>query len=604
MWKRGLRKSVSLVLIGAFALFLPFSALAVAPEIPANGVDDPERTGGTPNGTAGACPGGYIDALVGGGCDLEAPGCDIDGDGFCDDGTLGEAGTTDLDCDPENKWIYTNVITAEGCPGGQTRRCQANGTYTSCTATTVCEATGSGVCRYIHCGTGNDTTGNGTFATPWQTVGMFSGSSAGSEPAGAHTLGPGDVGYILGGTCSQVFAHGGLGFSINGDFTQDGTTLNPIKIKRYPGSTATISNANGPGLVAAGDNYIFEDIDLSTQRTSVSNAMGIWATGTNILLVRSYLHDMAMHGDNNDSCFYCTHNSGCQSERNIYEDCKRSTGNVQNIGAIKWLDDDDVAGQCQNHHSKWDTIYWTTIDATNNGDCWREKHGCDAQDVGVNGHIIAYGSCIQAGRAFDWNSSGMRAHDLIIYGDIMQGLGITFGGESNPQEDNQIEFITMVDSHGFHWFPSYMEVTESTTIHDSIFIDDRASYVAGNSEGIYGINGYGTDPQKAQFESEGYLTSNDNCFYNPLTALVFSYFSQNSAGGGPAGDNYTFAQWLSIVGQDLASFNENPNLNAQLVPQSANCSTFGRRWTAVSGPSPGSGIGFGNRHSKSGLGGF
>src|SRR5882724_2962365 len=90
-------------------LFLVICALPawattqVSPEICGNGIDDPLQTGGSANGTKGSCPGGYMDARIGNGCDKICPGADQDGDGYADS----------VDCDPTNRDVYPGVWTGD-----------------------------------------------------------------------------------------------------------------------------------------------------------------------------------------------------------------------------------------------------------------------------------------------------------------------------------------------------------------------------------------------------------------------------------------------------------------------------------------------------------
>lgn len=577
-----------------FAL-LPGSAHAVSDEICGNGIDDPLQTGGSANGTKGSCPAGFMDSVVGLGCDRKCPGVDQDDDGYTSDGTTGTAGTTNVDCDDTNRLIFPGVYVPDSVssPTGY-KLCQTSGSYSSVVLnadTPLCEATGSGVCKYIHCGTGNNAN-TGTYASPYQTLGKVAGGSPGSPPGSPFTLTAGSVVYVLGGTCSTTYSNGT--YNVLADFTADGTSTDKIRIKRYPGSTATFVTTDGPGFLASGDHTTYEDIDISTARTSALIASSFRVSGDNVRISRVYAHDLGGHGDNNDGCVHFEHTSGGTVDHSFFEDCKRQTGNVDNIHAIGWLDDDGVASECQNHSAKWNTIWYSTYDDTVNGACWRQKHGCLNSDVGVNGHPIMYSSCTNAVKGIYWNSSGLDASDL-VFSDVHRTIYIGESGENTPQENNELSYSTIVDSSNLQWnYPYYTSGTETLAVNHIVMTDDDASYSSGNIEGIFSIDGYGTDAQKTQFEAEAFLTSDYNCFYNALTALVFSYFSapSGSGGHGPAGNaggNYSFANWKLNTSQDAHSYNENPTFNDYLQATSVNCSDKGRRYTASAAtptPSP------------------
>lgn len=597
---------VTWLLPALLALLIAIPAWAAAPEECGNGIDDPLQTGGSANGTKGACPAGYMDPIVGNGCDKQCPGNDKDNDGYADDGSTGTSGTTYIDCAPTDRSIYPGVYTTSGCGGGQYRKCQTDGTYTSCTSSTL--AQGSHANYYIDCTSGNDANA-GSYASPFKTLGKVSGGSGASGlPASPVTLQADDYVYIIGGTCNTTIsassATGYTSLAVLAELNASGSSGHPIVFAIYPGSSPTFANTNGGAIVGTGSYYEFRGngtslFNLSTSRTSAANAMAISFTGnsTSHVLDGVYVHDNSMHGDNNDSCVYFPHTNGAVVNHSYFYNCKRSTGNVDNIGAITWLDNHDTANECQNHSAMWNTVWWDTEDDTNGGNCFKEKHGCNSADVGSNKHQIKYNSCINARHAIHWEGSSLRFDSNHIYGTptILYLIGAG-GADDSKHEDNEFTNNTVNNSSFLSWnLPTFLATSQHLTITGNVFIDNKASYVAGNSEGILSIAGYGSDANKTTMESNSQLTVNNNCYYNASTAINICYFCQTSGGWGPAGaagSNYGLTAWKALSpGYDASSYEENPTLSSDLLATSTNCSGKGRLYAAAAADSPTRGSG-------------
>src|SRR5207244_2805030 len=106
------------------------------------------------------------------GCDKKCPAPDEDCDGYTSDGTVGAAGSTAKDVDDHNRDIIPGEYYACDCGSGANsgyRLAQTTGAYGSCTCnatTPLCEATGSGHCYYIDCGSGSDSSTTGDYPHP------------------------------------------------------------------------------------------------------------------------------------------------------------------------------------------------------------------------------------------------------------------------------------------------------------------------------------------------------------------------------------------------------------------------------------------------------
>ena len=290
--------AIRLWLTVLISLFVATSAHAL-PEICGNGLDD--------DGTGG---------------DLACPDPDKDADGHL-------AGA---DCDDNDRMIFPGVVTAKGCSAGQYRTCQPNGTYTACSATTLCEKTGSGRCFYIDCGTGSNSNA-GTFAAPWKDFRMVSYfQNAGSRPAGWQALVPGDVIYLKGtGACTTAYDPGpdlqnDVMFYAYGP-SMSGTATAPITIKRYPGSTAVIrppftATYDGTAFMNISASYYkYEDLEITQ---GFSRQIALFDNSNDVEITRTYIHDNNGAREINPAAIYSAENARLKIHHNRFVDnCDR-----------------------------------------------------------------------------------------------------------------------------------------------------------------------------------------------------------------------------------------------------------------------------------------
>lgn len=595
--QKWLSKSLTLLVLLCVGLATPYPAYSIVEtEKCGNGIDDPLGSGGSANGTKGSCPSGYMDAVIGNGCDKKCPGVDQDNDGYTSDGTLGTAGTTSIDCNDADRRVIPGkyVPNSFTTPTGY-KLCQTNGSYGSTTLNAVTPlAEGSNHNYYIDCTAGSDTLGTGTYASPYRTLGKVSGgSSATGLPASPKTLDDDDYVYLLAGTCNTTITSSGT--AVVGDFTQAGSSGHRIVIKNYPGSTASIENSAGMGLwFKAGANYYQLD-DLQGTSDAGGGGSGSW------ILVESswvkmrfpYVHDFQGNGNNNNSALYCSHTNGCQIEYPYIYNYQVDTGNVQGVNAVKWLDNYN-SSEGDSHYFRWGTIWNPTFNSGFRGSCLRQKHGTKSSDV-PNKHYIQYSTFNNCTDVVWWNGSSMRFDNNLVGYNGSTGNGnnvvnIFDDGDTFAHEDNEITNNTIDGNANLvNWTPKYAG-TEHLKVYRNVFLDHRNSYSDGNLNGMMSIDGYGSDAQRLTFLAS-YLLSDENCWYNitPLSAN-FSFFRITSGGHGPAGaagGNQTFTAWKAAPhNYDANSCEENPLLDGNNQPTSANCSTNrGRQYTQAAGGS-------------------
>lgn len=564
-------------------VFLTANAWATPPEDCGNGVDD-----GASSGTHGSCGAGYTDALfsyagtANTGCDLKCPELDKDNDGYNSTATAGNAGTNYKDCDDNNRLIFPGNYYACDCGTGANsgyHLCQTDGTYgtCTCTATTVlCEKTGTGVCKYINADTGDDTNA-GTYAAPYKTLGKVAGGSVGTPPASPYTLQAGDVVYLVGNT-NHTTQYSDGSANIFAQFAASGDATNKIRIKRYPGSTASITAASGRGFNNAGSSYyIYEDLDFDIDGKNID------VYGNYIEIKRCYFHDGGMSGNDNESGVYINSSTHANIHHNFFKDIFPASGNAGNVGCVNIINDHGTGGD---HTVNFNTMWYTAspeitecVEDAMCGDCVRMKHGTDTADAGTN--TIAWNSMIQCNLGATIHTSNVTFKRNKVIHSI--GYGIKFDGSTDAtgNEGEVVEYNTFLNSQGLEWsYPSYT-VNESVIWRHNVISDNLASYTCGLANAPVRIDPYGSDAQLSTFETGTYLTAEDNCYYNASTAVLFDYYCVGAGGGGhgpagAAGDIYSFANWKATEGYDTAgSYEENPTFDSYYRATAANCDDKG-----------------------------
>lgn len=601
------------VLFATLSLLLlvaPSSAWAAFPDLPGDGISI--------TGTFGSCGAGYANAFVNSagtlatGCDLLADSPDQDRDGYNSDGTLGTAGTTYTDCDDTDRRVYPGEYVGTGgtlgAPTGY-KLCQTNGSYGSnvLNATTpLCESpNGVTHCFYVDATSGVDAANNcQTYATPCATLAKLSGGSGGSGlPAGAITLAADDIVYYKSGsnTTSFTMTIGGVG-SIPVLFASGsaGTSGHPVTVKQYPGFTGTQTLANGIAIFLAHDWYTIDGLMGSAARTSLNHSGSfIDSSNNDDIVIKNIYASASVYGDYNGACIKTSGNNRSNLHHNFLRDCKEgTTGNVDNVSAIEWLDDES-AGQGADQTGSHNVIWWASYSNSVNGSCWFNKHGTYLSDTGTNGYRVRYSYCINPRHAVFWQGSGLRFKGNLMYsegaghnvGSSYQFLGrVDDGADGGRHEDNRFQYNTWINMSMLYWRIPVTSGSPSLTFDHNVVVDNDGTYSAGNNEGLISVWPAGLDADFTNFKT--YIVANSNIYYNGSATINFQYMSDTGSGKNTGG-NYTFANWQALGPFDSspASYVENPTHNAQYECSSAHCAPTTVGWlaateaAAASGPS-------------------
>lgn len=502
-----------------------------------------------------------------------------------------------IDCDDTNRDIIPGESYYCDPAGGSVdgyRVCQASGSYGTCTdgAVTPFKPDTPGAdanCKYVNAGSGSDSN-NGSYATPYQTLGMLSGGSTGSEPGGAVTMDAAGTNCVVlvGNTdFTTAFTKGSDTILLDVPSTADGTALNPFVIERRPGDTARIINTNGHAIGLNGVTFTdVRNVEISVDTGGSGDAIGVNVGASNDhTFIRYRVYDSELNGDNNNAGIYCTGTNRCRVHNSFFWDLKKGEGAIDSIVGVLWMDDDGT-GNGSGHSLSNSVLGADILDAVNGTLCFKGKHGPVDADVGADGHQIDRNFFVNCRKVGMWNGSGLLVRDNVVFstlsgdGGSMGGIAFIDGGEPGSLlENNEVSYNTMISMGDINFTPTYDSNTEQLDLHHNVIVDNRTSW--NDNGGIYRIHVYGNGTNRTQFETYNFLTSNNNCFDNPTaSAANFAYFA-----GGGGSPTYNFTNWKALSeGYDAASFEKSPNFDAYHRAQDVDCANFGRRFIGVIPP--------------------
>ena len=411
---------------------------------------------------------------------------------------------------------------------------------------------------------GNDTTGDGTLANPWQTFKNIMTYYNGTfRPAGWVNIAPGDTIYMMNGTHSTILHPGGSGGPTAGGSQiayfrfENGNSSNYYHLKAYPGHSPVIDpQYNGKGI------NIYQCSYWEVSGIEIKNAYsrGLDLGDSDHIKV----HDMEIHDTNG------------RNDNNVTGLEVGNTGYVEVYDCV-FYDNYDRTGT-QGHPANSTAMVCFNGFNTNQGDII--VHDCNFYQTqptsGISGAGLKYKHANQNPNAvfhiynnvFRNNkyfavASGTANthvhHNLIIGGGSIRS--VDEGGKTH--QNNQIfEYNTIYQSKAFKFNPSTNYINadfpndpNDVVYRNNITYDTAASYSSEN--GIVDVGCYMTDVLYNLTLPE--LRLNKNCYYNPNRsaqfniAAGFNYKPDHAQGG-----QYNLAQWQSIYSYDTNSVEADP----------------------------------------------
>ena len=497
------------------------------------------------------------------GSDALCSGLDKDRDGFSTN-----------DCDDSNRQIYpgVSVSCASSCGYG-VKTCQDNGSYTICSCSPVCEATGTGKCYYISALTGSDSNA-GTFNSPWKTyLNIVSYYAEGDYPAGWVELKAGDFVYFMSGRYSSIYTYNTTktGLFFRG---RKGTAASPITLKAYPGSRPVIAHSDtvlsssstslpkhGIGLYQT--SYItidgFEIRNAQQQGIGVDESVGI-------VIKNNIVHETwGSAADNIAGIYIVATETGDIHHNILYDNFDRSQRNWNSRNMVLF-----GGGNIRVHHNS--IFFSEDVGSVSQGGCIVYKHSAK-----VEGQIFEADHNILRNCGMDSIASGSfgtRIHHNLLVNSIRMVLGDQ-GGEAHMR-DMIVENNTITGSYALEYGPTIDYGGSSDlglmTYRKNIVID-TSGYSSERS--MVRISEYGSDSLYALVTGGNYLAINYNCYYNQYYPLQFSLFGSKTKSA--LGSYPTFSEWQGL-GYDTNSYNVNPELDSSYAPSNTLCSDKG--WLA------------------------
>ena len=508
------------------------------------------------------------------GSDLACPGADKDNDGY-----------TSNDCDDSNRKVYPGIYvscSASGAPGVQL--CQSNGTYSACSATPLCEATGSGHCYYVSKLTGDDNN-PGTFSQPLKTYMRFndyycgigsSGCPGDSGPANKITLQAGDVVYFMSGLYNESFNY--YNGERHGLFIRNrsGTSSNKIMLKAYPGAIPVFSpSTQAFGLSLRGTNYVLlEGIEIAK---AYGAGLLIQDDADSVEVRNMWIHDVDGE-DNNNIAGVIAHVVNFNFHNNLVHDNYDRTN--ADTGGIATENSRDIVlfGGGGNNHIHHNVIFQTPpTTAPKTGVCLVYKHGStDPSSIFEVDHNVFW-NCMSS--AIGSATRGGRFHHNLIL-DSDNGVYMHIYGQPTPPilTDTIIEYNTFVRTRP--WLHKPSEIYEYTggvvglhTFRNNVVYDSMTAY-NGAVGGILAIDNYANNTVFGVVVTGGLLSMSNNCYYNPNTSVLFTLFAQNTTPDTSLGGSYSLSQWQSL-GYDAGSSVVNPGFDQFYRPTAGACTNKG-----------------------------
>jgi hypothetical protein len=487
------------------------------------------------------------------GSDLLCPAPDQDRDGY----------SSSQDCDDTSRNIYPGISVAcsDSCGQG-TKTCQSNGSYSACSCTPLCEATGSGTCYYISKLTGSDSAA-GTFSQPWKTAqNVVSYYNPSDRPSKWVQLQAGDVVYFMSGVYNRTYDYmyqGQKSIYLRG---VHGTSSAPVVLKAYPGSHPVVAPFIAQGTTLNGI-HIYQSDYIIVEGIEVTRTYGTpihIQESSDITMRNLWVHHADGPGAHNISGIAVTAGESITIQNSLLHDVYDHSEQNYNSRLIAFFSG--------GNNKVLRNVLFQSPDrsAPSTGGCIVYKHVATVPNSTFEvGHNVLWNCAMTSIGSGTFNSH--IHHNLLINSVAPQF--INFGG-GTLMRDNVVEYNTMIGK-GL----SYQPTTEYGSIGMLTFrnniVVDNSSYT--HLDGTITISTYGSQALYNDIVGGNKMSFNNNCYYSTITSPQFNLFSKSTSYGWYGG----LSGWKSR-GFDSGSIEANPGLNQYHIPTNAACQSYG--WSA------------------------
>lgn len=492
------------------------------------------------------------------GSDLSCIGHDKDNDGF----------NSTQDCDDSNHFIYPSIsvpCSSNVCAQGH-KVCQNNGTYSACSCSPLCEATGSGRCYYVDPIKGDDNN-TGSYQSKLKTLNRFGYYSlTGTSPNNRIALVAGDVVYMFSGTYqNKVNTLGEIRFLALR--TLRGSSTNPIIFKNYPGQQPVISPPSPTqGLYVLDCKYLkFEGLIFD----SLFQSALYLADSDNINLRNITIRNTDGVDNDNLAGFYTVVSTNIDLGNSVFHDNYDRTN--QDTNGAKTENSRNIVlfrgGNIRIHHS---AIFQTPAISNNKtGGCIALKHSQNLDGSFLEIDHNTFKNC--AFNAIGTGGfNGNFHHNLILDSDTAFRIK-DHGGWPNFHH-NTMEYNTIINTTALEYIPSQAASVNKafdTQIFRFNIIKDNKVHSSHNFANFM-IDTYGPNDVYNQVVANNDVSSNNNCYYSSQGNSLFSFFADNRNDSTNLGGAYNLSEWQNL-GFDSGSVEENPNLDSNFIPANENC---------------------------------
>lgn len=520
----------------------------------------------------------------GAGGDQACPSPDADGDLYpSSNAYTGPFGAGVIDCDDTNREIFPGAWTNSGCSSNQFRKCNSDGSYSSCLAYSTLAAgdiDGSKYTSLYFCDpTKTADTGTGAWGSPLNCLAFVKPTMS-----TYHAPAAGDFIIVLG----------------TGAFTQTWSDSGTTRMFYWTSKAGSSSHPIG-WFWSSGSSITGQGVDASPGVANTSGAVTPWRVST---------------GSHYWNVWNLTVNGGYSTSGILQEEATNGTYWNPKAYNIDGREDDNLAGMKIAVDADTTTVY---------GGTFYDNYERD-DTAGVNNTVgivvidssaysiysaVAYNTGTAYGYAFKakhtkvgaaasvWQgvkASKMRHGCLDVQSEETTAKNFIFADCNNTLEGRAIKnadcdsvncrfknFVvqdgTIVNSSALVFIPdnTYNGVqSPALTLRRVVVSDDRASgYPTDGSDGFIALCHYCSNALYTDVYSGGKISINNNCYYNQNSVALF-FTLWGDAGSGASGATYSsFANWVSGSGFDANSYSENPSLDSYGRAQSANCSDKG-----------------------------